>query len=85
MVRMDERERAEKDLKKLERIIGVFKSLGLGSKYPKVLEYAENYGRDAGHFFEQGDYFTSFGAANYAYGFIDAVLVIEGKKDEHIL
>ncbi len=82
---MDERERARKDLDKLERILAVFRSLGLGPKYPKVLEYAENYGRDARHFFEQGDYFTSFGAANYAYGFIDAVLVIEGKKDEHIL
>ena len=82
---MEEEERAKKDIDKLERIIEAFKSLGLGRKYPKVLEYAENYGRDARHFFEQGDYFTSFGAANYAYGFIDAVLVIEGKKDEHIL
>ncbi len=85
MVRMDERERAEKDLEKLNRIIKVFKSLGLDKKYPKISEYAENYGHDARHFFEKGDYFTSFGAANYAYGFIDAVLVIEGKKDEHIL
>ncbi len=82
---MEPEERAKKDIDKLERILIVFKSLGLAEKYPKVLEYAENYGRDAKHFFERGDYFTSFGAANYAYGFIDAVLVIEGKKDEHIL
>ena len=82
---MDERERARKDLDKLERMINIFNSLGLGHKYPKVLEYAESYGKDARHFFEKGDYFTSFGAANYAYGFIDAVLVIEGKKDGHIL
>ncbi len=33
-------------------------------------------------FVEKGDYFTSFGAANYAYGFIDCILVLENKKDE---
>jgi hypothetical protein len=79
------KERAKKDLDKLEKIISVFKSLGLDKRYPKVMEYAENYGNDAKHFFEKGDYFTSFGAANYAYGFIDAILVIEGKKDDHVL
>ena len=82
---MDEKERAKKDLDKLDRIIAIFRSLELDRKYPEVLEYAENYSKDAKHFFEKTDYFTSFGAANYAYGFIDAVLVIEGKKDEHIL
>lgn len=79
---MDMRERAKKDLDKLARILAVFRKLGFDRKYPRVAEYAENYGRDAKHFYEKGDYFTSFGAANYAYGFIDAVLVIEGKKDE---
>jgi len=79
---MDLKERAKKDLDKLERILAVFRKLGFGRKYPEVLEYAENYGNDAKHFYEKGDYFTSFGAANYAYGFIDAILVIEGKKDE---
>ncbi|MEW6036418.1 MAG: DUF357 domain-containing protein [Candidatus Micrarchaeota archaeon] len=82
---MDEKERAKKDLEKLERIISVFRSYGFDRKYPSVFEYAENYASDAQHYFEKGDYFTSFGSANYAYGFIDAVLVIEGKKDEHIL
>jgi hypothetical protein len=79
---MDERERAEKDMKKLDRMLGLFKEMGLGRKYPQVLEYAENYANDARHFFKKGDWFTAFGAANYAYGFLDAVLVIEGKKDE---
>lgn len=79
---MEHRERARKDIDKLARILAVFRALGLDRKYPAVLEYAENYGKDARHFYEKGDYFTSFGAANYAYGFIDAVLVIEGKKDE---
>lgn len=82
---MDYRERAKKDLDKLEKIIGIFRSLGLDKKYPEILEYSENYGRDARHFFDKGDYFSSFGAANYAYGYIDAVLLIEGKKDEYIL
>jgi hypothetical protein len=82
---MDDKARAKKDLEKLNKILSIFRQLGLDGKYPVVTEYAENYARDAKHFFDKGDYFTSFGAANYAYGFIDAVLVIEGKKDEHIL
>lgn len=82
---MDHKERAKKDLDKLARIISVFESYGFHAKYPEVAEYARNYAADARHYFEKGDYFTSFGAANYAYGFIDAVLIIEGKKDGHIL
>jgi hypothetical protein len=79
---MDGKERAEKDIRKLEKMLEVFRGYGFDSKYPEVMEYASNYAHDARHYFEKGDYFTSFGAANYAYGFIDAVLVIEGKKDE---
>ena len=82
---MDEKTRARKDIDKLDKIITVFKSYKFDTKYPAVFEYAENYASDAKHYFEKGDYFTSFGSANYAYGFIDAVLVIEGKKDEHVL
>lgn len=82
---MDEEERAKKDLDKLEKIIERFRSLRLDKKYPQVLEHVENYQKDARHFFEKGDYFTSFGAANYAYGHIDAILLIEGKRDENIL
>ena len=83
--KLNDKTRAEKDLVKLEKIISIFKKLGFGKKYPEILDYAERYGADAKHFFENGDYFTSFGAANYAYGFIDAILVIEGKKDEYEL
>ncbi len=79
MVMVMEKERAKKDIEKLDRIIAIFKSLNLAEKYPKIIEYAENYCSDAKHFYEKGDYFTSFGAANYAYGFIDAILVIEDK------
>ena len=80
---MEPKERAKKDIDKLEKIIQIFKDEGLAEKYPQVLEYAENYGADAKHFYESGDYFSSFGAANYAYGYIDAILLIEGKS--HIL
>lgn len=79
---LDEKERAKKDIEKLDGIIKRFKELGLADKYPKVLEFAENYFEDAKHFYDKKQHFTAFGAANYAYGFIDAVLVIEGKRDE---
>ena len=79
---MDPKERAKKDIDKLERMLDVFRKTGLGDKYPKVREYVQNYHADAKHFYEKGEYFSAFGAANYAYGFIDAVLVIEGKKGE---
>ncbi len=82
MAALDEKARAKKDLDKLERILAEFKKLKLDEKYPDVTEWAENYARDAKHYYDKGDYFTSFGAANYAYGFIDCVLVIEKKKDE---
>jgi len=77
---MDERERAAKDLHKLEEIIVEFRKLEFDKKFPSILEWAENYMNDAKHFFEKKDYFTSFGAANYAYGIIDGILISEGKK-----
>jgi hypothetical protein len=82
---MDVKERAGKDLIKLRRMMDIFVSLGFDRKYPEVFSYVRDYASDAEHFFDSGDYFTSFGAANYAYGFMDAVLVIEGKKDEHVI
>lgn len=82
---MDAKARAIKDINKLQRMLITFKTMGLGDKYPKVLEYIENYTMDARHFYEKEDYFSAFGAANYAYGFIDAILVVEGKKDDNVL
>lgn len=82
---MEQGERAKKDIEKLDKIIWIFNSYGFEKKYPQIAEYAKNYAVDAKHYFEKGDYFTSFGAANYAYGFIDAILLLEGKKDEHVL
>jgi hypothetical protein len=85
MIIMQNKERALKDIEKLNKIIIKFKESGLSEKYSKVLEYAENYAADAKHFYDAGDFFSAFGAANYAYGFIDAVFVIEGKETENIL
>lgn len=79
---MEPKERAKKDIDKLERMLDIFRKGELKDKYPQILEYAEHYHTDAKHFYEEGKYFDAFGAANYAYGFIDAVLVIEGKKSE---
>ena len=74
--------RAKKDIEKLNSIITELKKFGFDKKYPHAMEWIENYASDAKHYFEKGDYFTSFGAANYAYGFVDCILVIEGKKEE---
>ncbi len=79
---MKEKDRVLKDIQKLENIIAVFKDFNLDKKYPQILDYAVNYFNDSKHFFEKNDYFTAFGAANYAYGFIDCILLIEGKHAE---
>ena len=84
-MKLSEKQRALKDLEKLEKIIKIFCSLGFDIKYPNVFEQVQNYQADAQHFYKNEDYYTSFGAANYAYGHIDAVLIIEGKKDDNIL
>ena len=77
---MEEQERAKKDLDKLIVIIKEFKGQKFGDKYAEVLDWAERYLTDATYYFNKKDYFTSFGAANYAYGIIDGILIFEKKK-----
>jgi hypothetical protein len=77
---MEAEERAKKDIEKLEQLIIFFKKEKLNEKYPKVFEYAQNYANDSKHFFDKADFFSAFGAANYAYGFLDSVLLIENKE-----
>jgi len=79
---MNEKERATKDINKLKKILVEFKRYGLEKKYPQILEWAENYLHDSEFFFEKKDYFSAFGSANYAFGIVDAILIIENKKDE---
>ena len=78
---LGDRERSSRDIEKLEQILIYCKSLKLSSEYDAAVAWAENYYTDAKHFYEKKDYFSAFGAANYAYGIIDALLIIEGKKD----
>lgn len=75
-----ERSRAFKDISKLRKILREFVKAGLSSKYPTIYQWAENYARDGLYFYKKKDYFTAFGCANYAYGIIDAILILEGKK-----
>ncbi|MBI5046305.1 DUF357 domain-containing protein [Candidatus Micrarchaeota archaeon] len=82
---MDYKERAQKDIEKLQLIIKKVRELGFEEKYSDLIIYAQNYLEDAKHFYEQEDYFTCFGAANYAYGFMDSILLLEGKHDENII
>lgn len=81
---MNEKERALKDIRKLEAVIKRFAGLGLGGKYPESYEWAKNYLHDAKHYYEKEDYFSSFGCANYAYGIIDGIMIHEGRKEEEV-
>ena len=70
-----EKERAERSLAKLK--IHLERSAWVKEKYPDVFALAEQYATDAGHFFGKGDYFSSFGASDYAYGLLDGVWLAE--------
>jgi hypothetical protein len=70
-----EKERAERSLSKLKVHLG--RSGWIKEKHPSVFALAGQYAADAGHFFQKKDYFSSFGASDYAYGLLDAVWIIE--------
>ncbi len=74
---MDEKERSRKDLEKLSKIMAYFRSQPFSGSYGRQLEYAENYRKDAAHYLEMGDFFSSFGCANYAYGILEGILLKE--------
>lgn len=78
----DEKARAKKDIIKLMQILKEFKAMRLDSRYPEVLKWAENYLFDSKYFFNNKDYFSAFGSANYAFGIIDGILIINGKKKD---
>ncbi|HLC69034.1 MAG TPA: DUF357 domain-containing protein [Candidatus Bilamarchaeaceae archaeon] len=77
---MEPKVRAEKDIQKLAKIMQEFEKFELDKKYPQILEWVRNYQKDARHFYERGDYFSAFGAANYAFGIMDGILILEEKK-----
>ncbi|MGV8176928.1 MAG: DUF357 domain-containing protein [Candidatus Bilamarchaeaceae archaeon] len=77
--------RASKDIEKFKKLIKKFKEFGLDGKYPGIMEYCENYLVDSIYYFEKGDFFSSWGCANYGYGILDGVLMVEGRKDEAVI
>ncbi|MBD3389888.1 DUF357 domain-containing protein [Candidatus Micrarchaeota archaeon] len=77
-----QKSRAEKSLKKLYSRIDDSKSLGHHSRYPDVFNLAMQYAGDAAYYFKKEDYFSSFGCSDYAYGLLDALLILEGKKGD---
>ncbi len=76
---MEFSERAKKDILKLEKLIEKIGKEGLEERYSKVIGHAKNYLEDAKFFYAQKDYFSAFGAANYAYGCLDALLILEDR------
>lgn len=63
-------ERALKEIKK-----NIIK--GKEKEAKEIISMAENYVSDAHHFFEKGDWVNSFGALNYAHGWIDSGVRLE--------
>lgn len=82
---MDEKERSEKDLGKLGEIIAYFRSQAFAKNYPAQLDFSTTYWKDAEHYHEKGDFFTSFGCANYAYGILEGIIMREKGKTFHEL
>jgi hypothetical protein len=74
---MDQKDRARLSVEKTENLLRVFVP-GQGEK--AVLDKARHYLSDAKHFLEHGDYFSSFGASDYAYGLIEALIMVRGGK-----
>lgn len=82
---MDEKARSEKDLEKLKALLTYFRTQPFSAKYTTQLDFAETYWKDAKYYYEKGDFFTAFGCANYAYGILEGILIIEKGKTFHEL
>lgn len=71
---MDEMQRAARSIKELESYILKLKKLS--TKFKVQYSLAEHYLHDAKHYYEKGDYFTSFGCSDYAYGLLDSINLV---------
>ncbi len=71
----DERTRARRSITQLKAHLAKYKGLekNFGEQYERAVQYYE----DAKHYFDKGDYFTSFGCSDYAYGLLDAVVMVK--------
>ncbi len=74
---MDQGERAKTSIEKTENLLRVFAP----SKAEKeVFDKAMHYIADAKYFHDKGDYFSSFGASDYAYGLVEALIIMRKGK-----
>ncbi len=49
-------------------------------KMLKVIELSKMYASDSKSYFYKGDLYTSFSCIEYAYGLLDAILMLNGEK-----
>jgi hypothetical protein len=70
-------ERSKLSIEKTENLLRVFVP---NQDEKEVFEKARAYLSDSKHFFEKEDYFSSFGASDYAYGLVEALIMIRGKR-----
>lgn len=68
---LNERERAQKSIEKLDFRLKELSSLP--TQYNYLYNLALQYYKDSLHYFEKEDYFTSFGCSDYAYGILDSL------------
>lgn len=68
---MEHKERAEKSIEKLKFRLNELSQVK--EKYSYLYNLAKQYYADSVHYFEQKDYFTSFGCSDYAYGILDSL------------
>ncbi len=71
----DEKQRAERSIKELESYLSELKRFE--HMFPVQYKLAEHYCADAKHYYANGDYFTSFGCSDYAYGLLDAISLVK--------
>jgi nucleoside triphosphatase len=75
---LSEMARAKKSISQLK--MHLEKSKKLSANFKIQYELAEQYYSDAKHYFGKGDYFTSFGCSDYAYGLLDAIQFVKERQ-----
>ncbi|KZX12914.1 DUF357 domain-containing protein [Methanobrevibacter curvatus] len=70
---MNEKERVEIDIKKLEESIDEIEDINLDKNEIQIIEKAKQYKTDSIYYLKKEDEFTSFGCITYAHGLLDAL------------
>ncbi len=71
------RDRCIRSIEKAEELLKRVRALNLSEKEKSIVEKAEQYINDARYFLSRGDFFSSFGASDYAYGLLEALLFLK--------